>query len=41
VPFGSGTSILKGLENKPEVAKQYWQELFEKILDFTPVYAHI
>ncbi|RCJ34956.1 TauD/TfdA family dioxygenase [Nostoc sp. ATCC 53789] len=39
--MGSDTSILKGLENKPEAAKHYWQELFREILDCTPVYAHI
>lgn len=39
--LGSDTSILKGLEKKPEAAKQYWQELFREILDCTPVYAHI
>lgn len=39
--LGSDTSILKGLEDKPEEAKQYWKELFRAILDCTPVYAHI
>ncbi|MEH2294974.1 TauD/TfdA dioxygenase family protein [Nostoc sp.] len=39
--LGSDTSILKGLEDQPEVAKQYWQELFAAILSCTPVYAHI
>lgn len=39
--LGSNTSILKGLEDNPEEAKQYWQELFRAILDCTPVYAHI
>jgi taurine dioxygenase len=39
--LGSDTSILKGLEEKPEEAKQYWQDLFGTILDCTPVYAYI
>lgn len=39
--LGSKSSILKGLEEKPEEAKQYWQDLFATIIDCTPVYAHI
>lgn len=39
--LGSDTSILVGLEENPEAAKQYWQDLFAVILDCTPVYAHI
>jgi len=39
--LGSDTSILLGLEEKPEAAKQYWQELSQTILDCTPVYAHV
>jgi taurine dioxygenase len=39
--LGSDTSILKGLEEKPEAAKQYWQDLFQTVLDCTPVYAHV
>jgi taurine dioxygenase len=39
--LGSDTSILLGLEEKPEEAKQYWQDLFGAILDCTPVYAHV
>ncbi|MBW4508050.1 MAG: TauD/TfdA family dioxygenase [Scytonematopsis contorta HA4267-MV1] len=39
--LGSDTSILKGLEDKPEEAKDYWHELFGTILNSTPVYAHI
>jgi len=39
--LGSDTSILQGLEDKPEEAKQYWQELFQTILDCTPIYAHV
>jgi len=39
--LGSDTSILVGLEANLEEAKQYWQELFEKILSCTPVYSHV
>jgi taurine dioxygenase len=39
--LGSDTSILKGLEDKPEEAKDYWHELFGTILHSTPIYAHI
>lgn len=39
--LGSDTSILLGLEEKLEEAKQYWQDLFGAILDCTPVYAHV
>lgn len=39
--LGSDSSILKGLEEKPEEAKQYWQDLFARIIDSTPIYAHI
>lgn len=39
--LGSDTSILLGLEEKPEVAKQYWQDLLVTILNCTPVYAHV
>ncbi len=39
--LGSDTSILQGMENKLEEAKQFWQELFQTILKVTPVYAHI
>lgn len=39
--LGSDTSILQGLEDKPESAKQYWKDLFQAILSCTPVYTHI
>ncbi|NER48659.1 MAG: TauD/TfdA family dioxygenase [Symploca sp. SIO1A3] len=39
--LGSDTSILLGLEANLEEAKQYWQDLFEKILSCTPVYSHV
>lgn len=39
--LGSDTSILKGMENKLEEAKQFWQQLFETILKVAPIYAHV
>ena len=39
--LGSDTSILQGLEDKPEAARQYWQDLFGSVLESTPVYAHV
>lgn len=39
--LGSDTSILQGLEEKPDLAKQYWLDLFKKVLDSTPVYRHV
>ncbi|NEQ65686.1 MAG: TauD/TfdA family dioxygenase [Symploca sp. SIO2D2] len=39
--LGSDTSILLGLEENLEEAKQYWQDLFETILSCTPVYSHV
>ncbi|MBW4625712.1 MAG: TauD/TfdA family dioxygenase [Brasilonema octagenarum HA4186-MV1] len=39
--LGSDTSIPVGMEEKPESAKQFWQELFETVLDRTPVFAHV
>ncbi|NEQ72549.1 MAG: TauD/TfdA family dioxygenase [Okeania sp. SIO2C9] len=39
--LGSDTSILQGLEDKPDLAKRYWVELFEKALNSTPIYRHV
>ncbi len=39
--LGSDTSILMGMENKLAEAKQFWHELFQKILEVTPVYSHV
>ncbi len=39
--LGSDTSILMGMENKLESAKQFWQELFQTIVKVTPVYGHV
>lgn len=39
--LGSDTSILQGLEDQPDLVKRYWVELFEKVLNLTPVYSHL
>ena len=39
--LGSDSSILQGLEEQPDLAKQYWLDLFKKVLNCTPVYRHI
>lgn len=39
--LGSDTSIVAGMENRPEEAKQFWQNLFDKVLERTPVYSHV
>lgn len=39
--LGSDTSILQGLEEQLDLAKQYWLDLFEKVLNCTPVYRHV
>ncbi|NET78504.1 TauD/TfdA family dioxygenase [Okeania sp. SIO1F9] len=39
--LGSDSSILQGLEDKPDLAKRYWVELFEKALNSTPIYHHV
>lgn len=39
--LGSDTSIPVGMEEKPEAAQQFWHELFQTILQRTPVYAHV
>ncbi|NEO97449.1 MAG: TauD/TfdA family dioxygenase [Symploca sp. SIO2E9] len=39
--LGSDTSIRVGMEEKLEEAKLFWQELFETVLERTPVYAHV
>lgn len=39
--LGSDDSILQGLEENLAAAKQYWQELFQTVLDSTPVFAHV
>ncbi|MEO3703629.1 hypothetical protein [Trichormus azollae] len=31
----------KGMQDKREEAQQYWQDLFETVLQCTPVYSHI
>ncbi|MCF2150226.1 TauD/TfdA family dioxygenase [Desmonostoc muscorum LEGE 12446] len=39
--LGSDTSIVVGMEDKLDLAKQFWQETFETVLERTPVYAHV
>ncbi|MBW4634765.1 MAG: TauD/TfdA family dioxygenase [Iphinoe sp. HA4291-MV1] len=39
--LGSDTSIPVGMESRTEEAKQFWQELFQSVLERTPVYAHV
>ena len=39
--LGSDTSILTGMENKLDEAKQFWHELFQTIVKVTPVYSHV
>ncbi|BAY16082.1 taurine catabolism dioxygenase TauD/TfdA [Anabaenopsis circularis NIES-21] len=39
--LGSDTSIAVGMEDDLSLAKQFWQELFQRILECTPVYAHV
>jgi taurine dioxygenase len=39
--LGSQTAIPVGMEDKLEQAKQFWQDLFQTVLDRTPVYAHV
>jgi taurine dioxygenase len=38
--LGSSSAIPVGMENRPEEAKKFWFELFETVLDCTPVYCH-
>jgi taurine dioxygenase len=39
--LGSDTAIPVGMEDRPELAKQLWQELFEAVLERTPAYTHV
>ena len=39
--LGSDTSILVGMEDKLDLAKQFWQDLFETVLERIPVYTHV
>jgi taurine dioxygenase len=39
--LGSDSAIPLGMEDKPEAAKQFWQELLQTVLTRTPVYAHV
>lgn len=39
--LGSDTAIPVGMEKLPDSAKQFWLELFQTVLERTPVYAHV
>ncbi|MDF5730144.1 MAG: TauD/TfdA family dioxygenase [Rhizonema sp. PD38] len=39
--LGSDTAIPVGMEKSPDSAKQFWQELFQTVLERTPAYAHV
>lgn len=39
--LGSDTAIAVGMEDRPEDAKRFWQDLFTTVLDYTPVYSHV
>lgn len=39
--LGSDTAIAVGMEDKPEEAKRFWQDLFAAVLECTPVYSHV
>ncbi|MEH2166770.1 MAG: TauD/TfdA family dioxygenase [Nostoc sp.] len=39
--LGSDTAIAVGMEDRPEEAKRFWEDLFATVLDCTPVYSHV
>lgn len=39
--LGSNTAVPVGMEDTPESAKDFWQELFQTVLERTPVYSHV
>jgi taurine dioxygenase len=39
--LGSNTAVPVGMEDTPESAKHFWQELFQTVLERTPVYSHV
>lgn len=39
--LGSDTAIPVGMEDRPEEAKHFWLDLFQTVLDSTPVYSHV
>ena len=39
--LGSDTAIPVGMEDRPEEAKHFWQDLFQTVLDCTPIYSHV
>ncbi|MEH2064170.1 MAG: TauD/TfdA family dioxygenase [Nostoc sp.] len=39
--LGSETAIAVGMQDQPESAKLFWEDLFRTVLDCTPVYSHV
>lgn len=39
--LGSNTAIPVGMEDKPESAKHFWYDLFQTVLNCTPVYSYV
>lgn len=39
--LGSDSAIPVGMEDKPEEAKRFWEDLFQTVLDRTPIYSHV
>ncbi|MBW4476832.1 MAG: TauD/TfdA family dioxygenase [Tolypothrix brevis GSE-NOS-MK-07-07A] len=39
--LGSNTAIPVGMEDKPEEAKHFWDDLFQTVLNCTPVYSYV
>lgn len=39
--LGSDTAIAVGMEDRPEEAKRFWQDLFATVLGCTPIYSHV
>ncbi|MCC5628085.1 TauD/TfdA dioxygenase family protein [Nostoc sphaeroides] len=39
--LGSDTAIAVGMEDRPEEAKRFWQDLFATVLECTPIYSHV
>ncbi|MBH8574479.1 TauD/TfdA family dioxygenase [Nostocaceae cyanobacterium CENA369] len=39
--LGSDTAIPVGMEDRPEEAKHFWKDLFQTVIDRTPVFSHV
>ncbi|QSJ14962.1 TauD/TfdA family dioxygenase [Nostoc sp. UHCC 0702] len=39
--LGSNSAIPVGMEDRPEEAKHFWENLFQTVLDCTPIYSHV